>query len=307
MNIIDKAYNLIEEYQFEEAKKLAKLIIDDGEVEGYFILTDIEHEKENLEKCIQILKKGITEFGNHWKLWMRLGNYQSDTQQYEEAQYSFERAQYATDSDVSLVKLNKAVLAFRQKQLDTALNLLEDAWDDYSLRCYCLKLEILDSQQKYNEILNSINQELFDEDNDDEETASQILFYLSKASYKFDKKEDGIKYLKASLKQNRNNENSLWLRREIYGKINSKNKYFRILIHGDYEDEKMKEVEMGFFTSYDVVAMTINSALKEIIEFEPLNLKKETFEVDEFEVLIEENSDPSGIYLTSGFSIYQKE
>lgn len=308
MNLIDKAYDLIEECELEKAAEIANSIIKDGEVEGYFILTDIAYEEENLERCIQILQKGISEFGNHWKLWMRLGNYQSDTDQFEEAEYSFERAQYSTDSDVSLVKLNKAVLASKQSQYETALNLLEEAWEDYSMKCYCLKLDILDDQGKYNEILSSINQEQFEDEYDnDVETMSKILFFLAKASYKSKKRKDAISYLNISLEQNRNNEQSLWLRREIYGHRNSINKYFRVLINGDYEDDETNGAEMGFFSSYDVVADSINSALKEIVDFEPLELNKETFKVEEYEILNENSNDPSGIYLTSGFSIYQKE
>jgi len=308
MNKIEKAYSLVEECEYEEASELAISIINDGEIEGYFILTDIADEEENYEKCIQILQKGIAEYGNNWKLWMRLGNYQSDTDLYEEADYSFERAQYSTDSDVSLVKLNKSVLASKLKKYDIALNLLEEAREDYSMKCYSLKLGILDDQGKYEEILELINKEQFENEYDDqEETLSRILFFLANASFRLDKKEDAIDYLNTSLKQNRNNKQSLWLRREIYGNRSSNNKYYRIMINGDYEDEETKGVEMGFFTRYDVVTDSIESALKEIIDFEPLELRKETFKIDEYEVLNEENSDPSGIYLTSGFSIYQKE
>jgi len=308
MNLIDKAYDLIEECEFDEAAKLAKSIITNGDVEGYFILADIKDEEDNLEKCIEILQKGISEFDNHWKLWMRLGNYQSNNKQYDEAKYSFERAQYSTDSDVSLVKLNKAVLASKLSNFESALNLLEEAWEDYSMKCYCLKLDILDDQEKYNEILSSVNEQQFeDEYNNEAETLSKILFFLAKASYKLNNRIDAISYLNTSLEQDRNNEKSLWLRREIYGHRNSNNKYFRVLINGDYEDDETKGAEMGFFSSYDVVADSINSALREIVDFEPLELNKETFKVEEYEILNESNSDPSGIYLTSGFSIYQKE
>lgn len=308
MNKNDQAYNLIEEGEYEKAEALGNTLIEEGQIEGYFILTDIAAENEDIPNCIKILQKGIQDLGNNWKLWMRLGNYQSDTDQFENADYSFERAQYSSEADVSLVKLNKAVLASKRKEFDKALNLIEEAREDYSMKCYCLELDILDDQGKYDEVLKSINETNFEEDyDDDKKTISKITFFLANAAYQLGKIKEAIEYVRISLNHNRSNSQSLWLRREMYGKRNKNNKYYRIMIDGDYQDEEIVGQEMGFFTSYDVVANSLESALKEIIEFEPLDLAKDTFAIDEYEILNESSEDPSGIYLTSGFNIYQKE
>lgn len=308
MDKIESAYNLIEEEEYSKAEEIGKELISNGSFEGYLILTDIAHEQENYKSCISILNRGIKVYPGNWKLWMRLGNYQSDLNQYEEAEYSFQRALYMNDANQSIIKLNKAILNRRLKRFDESLSLIKESSEDYPIKSFRLELDILNELEEFEKVIEKIDEPIFDDDYEhDFESFSSALFYIANAYFKLNNRKEAQRYLTDSIDLNRNNENSLWLRRELFGKSNSKNKYFQIMVNGDYKDEDTKGVEMEFLTWYDVVAESLDKAMEEIKEFEPMELNKESFKVEEFEIVEKSTSDPSGIYQTSGFSICQKE
>ena len=308
MSDIERAYDYLEDGEYQKAEELAQQLIQNGDLEGFFILTDIADDKDELTTCITILESAIKEYKDNWRLWMRLGNYQSDLEEFEDAKYSFERAQFLTGADVSLVKLNKAILATKIEDYPTTLLLIEEIKEDFPLIAYSLKLDILDEQEKYQEVLDTPEPEFFNnEEEKDEHTMSNIFFYLAHASHVLGMKNDTTNYLKLSLEKDRQNDSALWLRRELHGKKSTDNKYYHILIEGDYDLDISEEGTMKFFTSYDVISNSLKSALEEIKEFEPLDLNKSSFQIEEHEIVVESTTDPSGIYTTAGFTIFSKE
>lgn len=308
MDQIESAYNHIEEEEYSEAQEIAKDLISNGEVEGYFILTDIAHEEENLEECVSVLKQGVEEYSSNWKLWMRLGNYQSDLERFDDAEYSLDRAYYLTGADQSVIKLNKAVLYRRLKNYDKSFELISQTSEDYPINSFSLELDILNELEEYSKIVKLYEKKLFEDDYEhDLDAFSRALFYIAKAHFKLGMRDKAVRHLNDSIDLDRNNKNSLWLRREIFGSRNAKNKYFQILVSGDYEDEETKGIDMEFFTWYDVISESLELALTEIKNFEPLDLDKESFKIEEYEILHESTLDPNGIYQTTGFSVCQKE
>ena len=57
MNRIETAYNFIEEEEYLKAEEIGNELIADGELEGFFILTDIAHDKEEYKKRFNELLK----------------------------------------------------------------------------------------------------------------------------------------------------------------------------------------------------------------------------------------------------------
>lgn len=307
LELIETARNFIEEREFLKAEEIGETLVSEGRVEGYFILTDIAHANNEIKRCISILESGILEHEKNWVLWMRLGNYQSDLEKYEDAEYSFDRALFMDGTNQSVVKLNKAILLRRLKRFDEAIKLSKECTEEYPVNSFCFELDVLNELEKYEEIISKADAPISDDYEEDFETTSRALFYIAKAFYKLENIQNAELFLKGSLDLDRSNENSLWLRRVLFGKVDSTNKYFQIMINGDYKDEETSEDKIEFFTWYDVIAKDIETALEEIKQFEPLKLDKNSFRIEEHEIIDESTLDPSGIYRTTGFSLCEKE
>ena len=178
MDKIERAYNLIDEVEYSKAKKIGEELISEGNLEGYFILTDIAEETEDLQVCLEILKGGIEEHKN-WKLWMRLGNYESDLELFEDAEYSMDRALYMTDADQSLVKLNKAILLRRLKRFEESMKIIRECWEDYPVKSFCLELDILNELEQYKTITSKIDQNLLEDGYEHDYDSFSSAYFIS--------------------------------------------------------------------------------------------------------------------------------
>ena len=302
------AYELIEENKLDEAMTIAQELIAEQEVDGYLIKTDIHQENEEIGEAIETLQQALELFPDNWILWMRLGNFQSDIEEYEDAAYSLERAQYLTGAEVNLIKLNKAILAIRTNDYQKAGDLITDFRTDFPLDAIELELKILTKQQAYRQVIEHFEAQLLEEnDPDNAEPLAQILYFVGYAHFMLGNRGESERYMQRSLNQNRRNDNALWLRRELFGTIHKENKLFHLLINGSWRDEEVKDGELRFFVPYGVVAKNESEALEEVKRFEPMDLDKESFQIDEFKKYEMEEDNPSGIYYTDIFHLYPIE
>jgi tetratricopeptide (TPR) repeat protein len=306
--LIEQTKELIDLGEDEQAEALANELIKSKQVEGFDFLTTILAERNEIEKAIKILEQGIEVFPTSWKLWMRLGNYQSDLKDYQQAEYSLNRSEFLSNADIELIRLNKAVLFKRTQNHESALRELEKTADKYPIESLSVELGIYDDCDKYERIIERFDEFDFNpHDSYEESDLSEVYYHFAHAQHCTNRRNEAIKALNTSLSLNRSNNDALWLRRELFGQVEKQNKYFYVMIHGEWNEMDENGNFLNFFTTYHVISTSLDEAVNAIKDFEPLHLNKDKFEVEEFEILEESTNDPSGIYQTDGFSIYLPE
>ena len=273
-------------------------------------------EQEKLDQVLEVLEHGLEVFPDSWKLWLRMGSYQSDQNLYEEAAYSFSRAELLPNADLELVILNQAILQKRQENFKEALSLLEQVNEVFPLRALVVELGVYSNLEDYDLIITIVEQTNFDleietESQEDEEgefdpLIAEVYFYYTKAIWKKEMHEKAAEALVFGLEFDRTNDNLLWLRREMFGAVADQNRYFSLMVQGDWfevnSDEKLK-----FVSYYDVVADTPEGALKMIKDFEPFPFDTDSFMIEEFEEMDNHPENPNGIYRTNKFFLFEEE
>ncbi|MBN2710408.1 MAG: hypothetical protein JXR46_15295 [Calditrichaceae bacterium] len=311
-NTIREINELIEICDYKKAKKLSKRLIRKKIIDGYYLLTTVYDELDKTDKCIKTLSTGLKKHPDNWILWMRLGNYQSDKEEYAFALDSFKKALEQVNADKDYINLNLAILYNRWGKLDNAKETIDKvSAGSYDLRKLRVQLSILLDTQQYQEIIENIsnNKVLLKNTPDDEYSdLSLILYFYSYALWKTNSIKKSIEVIKEALFYDRLNKDAYWLIREIDNNYSSNNKYFRILITGDWLGEDDKEKNYGFYSSYDIVADSEQKALDLIKEFETAPIDKDSVKIDEIEeIKFNANENPSGIYNVHGFSIFDIE
>ncbi|MBN2260302.1 MAG: hypothetical protein JW702_07140 [Clostridiales bacterium] len=311
-NTIQEINELIDICDYKKAKKLSKGLIRNKIIDGYYLLTTVYDNQDKLDKCIKTLSTGLKKHPNDWILWMRLGNYQSDKKEYALALNSFRKALEQVNADKDYINLNLAILYNRWGKLDNAKETIDKvSAGSYDIRKLRVQLSILLDTQQYQEIIENIsnNKVLLKNTPDDEYSdLSLILYFYSYALWKTNSIKKSIEVIKEALFYDRLNKDAYWLIREIDNNYSSNNKYFRILITGDWLGEDDKEKNYGFYSSYDIVADSEQKALDLIKEFETAPIDKDSVKIDEIEeIKFNANENPSGIYNVHGFSIFDIE
>ncbi len=307
---IDHIFDLIEVRDWKLAEKESRDLIEEGHWEGYDLLANIFASQEEMDQTVVLLEEGVEVFPQSWTLWMRLGNYQSDLEEYEEAEYALKRAEYLTDADVELIRLNLAILYGRTGRFEEAFVLLEQTKEQYPLASLEASFYLLDEQEDSASVISAFEAFVFPEEEDEEEleenTISGIYYYLAKAYWRTEELALAQDALGLALHWDRTNRRALWLKISMEGTIAEENKYYEIIIQGDWFEEGENGEKFKFLTSYQVVARDMEEALSLIKAFEPIPLNLDSFQVEEWEELQNYPENPTGIYWTGDFWTYEE-
>ena len=311
-NTIREIKELIEICDYKKAKKLSKRLIRKKIIDGYYLLTTVYDELDKKDQCIKTLSTGLKKHPDDWILLMRLGNYQSDKEEYDDALVFFKKSLVQNDADKDYINLNLAILYNRWGKTDIAKETIDKVKaGSYDIRKLSVQLSILLEGQQYHEIIENIDKSrdlLKTTPKDEYSDLSLILYSYSYALWKMDKIENAIEVIKEALFYDRLNKDAYWLIREIDNNYSSDNKYFRILITGDWLGEDDKEKKYGFYSSYDIVTVSEQKALDLIKNYETAPIDKDSVKIDEInEIKFDTNENPSGIYNVHGFSIFEGE
>ncbi len=82
---------------------------------GGFELTALAYAAQGrLEEAVRVLEEGVEKAPRAWLNWQLLGSYRSDLGRFAAAEAAYERALTCPDVEPSSVRLNQAILAYRQ-------------------------------------------------------------------------------------------------------------------------------------------------------------------------------------------------
>lgn len=310
-NTIQEINELIEICDYKKAKKLAKGLIRKQIRDGYYLLTTLYDNQNKTDKCIKTLLHGLEKYPDDWILWMRLGNYQSDKEEYDEALSSFEKSLEQNDADEDIIDINLAILFNRWGKLDKATEVIDKiATGRYDIRKLSVQMLIQMTNEDYQKVLNSVqkNKDILSHPTlKDNQDLALIYYFYAFASWKTGNTLKAKDLIKQSLIYDRVNPQTYWLIREIDSNYSNDNKYFRILLTGNWLDEDEKDKAFGFYSTFDIVAETTEIALDLIKEYESAPIQKDSIEIEEVNELdFNPKENPAGIYNVNGFSIYEK-
>ncbi|MEO0895217.1 MAG: tetratricopeptide repeat protein [Bacteroidota bacterium] len=312
MSEIDRAYEHIQNGEFEQATAIAHDLMEDGELEGYFILADTKEKEGKLDVVLEIMERALEEYPDNWRFWLRLGNTQSDLEEYEDALYSLERARYLNHADAELVLLNKAIVTKRMGEYPSALAIIKDCEQAFPLFSMGLVMEIYTLMEDPHAVISSFDETVIhqadEEDSSHLSTLGRIYYALAWAHYNLTNEKEAINYLVDSLLHNRDNPSALWLRREMLGRVDPASRYFRIIVQGEWAEE-IREANQPykFMASYEVVAQNPMEALEEIKFFEVENINRTALKLEEVEEWELPEGNPTGIYFCSPLFTYESD
>ncbi|MBN2384655.1 hypothetical protein JXQ70_17410 [bacterium] len=313
--LMDQGLDALDSFNTKEAIKIGKKLKKLRQTSAFEILALAYHQDEKPDKSIEVLKEGLKVAPNVWVLWQLLGNYQSDSGNYDEAHKCYKMALGCEYKDESSIKYNSAIAYSRENKYADAENEIDSIdLDKLEYEKY-YKLLILISSEKIN-ILNNLNKlkesysfgraalgKEYDVDGYRDELASLYTAH-AETLWLSNNNEKALEHLWYSIKLNKKHKRTGFLIREIENKFSKNAKYYRIMIEGIWSEPFEGETEKpGFFTSYDVVAENIEQAFELIKRFEPYYVQ-DSLKIKESEILEENSSDPIGIYSANSYIFF---
>jgi tetratricopeptide (TPR) repeat protein len=303
--MIDEGFELLNQYNYDEAIKLGKKLQRLRHSSSFEILALAYRGKGKLKKAIKILQEGVLKAPSVWRLWQLLGNYRSDEGLLPEAHHAYQKALKCPEADLSSIHLNRAIVFARQAKHSNALGCLNRVTDPMvASHAQILKIDILTSLGKYKEVVKLGKNLLRKIRKLNVNEQARVIAKLAIAEWNFGQKRNAVTHAWKAIEIDKKQSDASWLIREAEGAKSPKSKYFRLLVEGRW----FKSIEgvkghPGFFVNYDVVAENKEEALEFLKRFEPKKVRK-SLKISEAKVLQQCPNLPKGVYQTLGYGFY---
>ena len=298
-----QGWEYLETGAYFEAEEVAEKLIGLGEAGGYRLKAMCQVADDEWEDAMDSLQKGIEVFPEDWELHLMQGNFYSEGEAYDEALAAFEQALVCPGVQPSWIALNKAVIHSKTGDYEQALKICQSIHDpELKLQVLEVEFRVLGEMNHADLILNIAEDRLAElpeiEDEGSGAIYSKILFFIASASWDQDEPEEKtMEYLWASIDYDRTNPHALWLLREMRGEYSAEAKLYKLLVQGTFHpDEEDTEAPPSFFTSYEVLADSVEEAFEMIREFEVEDVDPDSLEILQFEESEAEPESPKGIY-----------
>ncbi len=306
-DLIQEGWDHLDAGEYEEAEAIATKLIASQASAGYRLQAMCQIADDDWEAARESLEAGVSRFPDDWELHLMLGNYLSENEEYDAALASFERALACPGVQPDWIAVNKAVIYSKIGAYEQALAICAQI-DNPDLKLQVLEVEfrVMSETERYDEILATAEQRLEEVPEVDEEGAavilSKVLYYIALASWRTDGPEaETLEYLWSSIDYDRSNVYALWLLREVRGEYSESAKTFTLLVQGNFalpeeEEEESDEAGEAFFTSYKVVADSLEEAYEMIVEFESEEVDTDSMEIMQYEEAPAEPESLKGIH-----------
>jgi tetratricopeptide (TPR) repeat protein len=306
-----EARELVDQGSYDEAleiaRKLRKLRYSGAyEIEG-LAYSGLDRN----EDAVRVLREGVEVAPGVWLNWMLLGSCLSNLGRYDEALLAYDRAAACEHADPSAIALNRAIVAGRQKDYETALRHL-DSMHGYgpSLRLRALGTRVntlyrLGRRPEAEELASRTLNEWRDSDaTGGEADIAEIAIIL--AEIRRERGEEPERLRREAIEWWRATRQArlLWLIRDLRPVRSPGGQYFRLVLLGTIAPgTPVAEEADGFATSADVIADSPEEALAFYLE---LTGAEEGVEVtiSEVEALEARPDDVKGAYDVRGRVYY---
>jgi tetratricopeptide (TPR) repeat protein len=311
---MNAAFDLLNEGDAKGALALGRELEEQRHSSGFEIQALALAELENVPEAIAVLERGVEKAPGVWLLWQLLGNNRSDEGCYEEAVAAYKRALECPHVDTLSVHYNIATVLTRQEKPAEALAHLDLAHvgsDDADRRLVLLvanqRIALLAQLDRHEDALREgrklITRERV-EGTLDELTAPVLGEYASALWTGMRDREGAQEAAWKAIQIEKHDRTAMWVLRELNTKASSDGCLYRLLLVGRWHQVLDEGDEHpGFFTTYKVVADSVDEALEFARSFEPADVR-DSLKIDESEVIEARPGEPKGVYSTSGYSFF---
>lgn len=258
-DLLERGHAFVRSCAFERAQQVADKLEARRHTGAFEVGALARAGLGNLEDAIAYLTRGLELAPDVWLNWQLLGNYQSDLERYAEASGAYERALACPNAWVGSIRLNQALLAYRQGHADTAIELLSKI-DDAELRTRIADAWVGALLEKGEfAAAESRCQDALDKSppNTDDDLLARLHDQLAVAMRGVGRsKVDVREVVLRGLGHDPCNAGLHWLLRELDGTVHRKTRLYRLLLLGT--DERTDSA--GFFVTYVVAARSQKKA-----------------------------------------------
>ncbi len=313
--LIAQGYDFLAAEEYQDAQKVGQSLIQQGTEAGYRISAQAYAGLEEWDQALTTLQEGIEKMPDEWHLWLQLGNFLSDREDFAAADEAYHKALSCPEVQADWIHINQAVLQFRQGNIDNSLNILQQVTDrEVITDAFALQLSLLDQLGQHELIITLAKEELpripSPEDEESASTLSRICAYIATACWYEDKSEAEIlHYLRQSVVYDRSNQDAAYLFREMDPQFSESPKYYELVIQGNLLPEEVNEdiPSQTFLTTYGVIADSEEEALEYIKIFEIDAIDKDSLTVVNAEVENADSEDAKGVYMVGGFGFFEEK
>ncbi len=300
----EEALECIEEGDFERAQRLGRRLIEQRFSGGFEILARAHYEQDQLGQAIKVLREGVEVAPTVWLLWVQLGNYLSDKEEYEEALSAYEQARDCPDVDEVQVDLNEAVLRERTDEPGRVVELCERVLESEDDPGFVLSANkhlvraLLDLERNEEAHRLVARLELPDWD------LADILTELAEGLLEQGQRQAAVKAAREAVRLHRSG-GAVNVLRLVEGDRSASARAYHLVIQGEWDgDPDDPDQPDGFYTHYEVVASSEAEAYQMACAHERPGLR-EGLKLDEIELRRDLPGAPKGLVWVGGFIFFE--
>ncbi len=307
--LMKKGYALVADGDFDAAFDVGMRLQQMRHTSAFEIMALSLAGLDRTEEAIVILEEGVTKGPTVWLLWQLLGNYRSDLERYEQSHEAYEVALKCPDANCSSIYFNIATVLVRQGRDSEALTALESVTDaSMALRADRLLVSILIDQERFEEAM-ELGVGALESVTEQTESFELALVEAEMARacwLGYGDRERALELARDALSHAQGLPEALWVIREVENRVSSGNRYYRLLILGDWPEPDDDGNPRGFYISYDVVAEDVDGAMEYVRRFEPA-IRRQSLRLDKCEEVEPTPTDPAGVYKIGRYHLFPWE
>lgn len=313
--LAQKGWDLLNEESLDEARTIGENLIAQQHIDGYRIISEIYRLEEEYEDGIAILRQAIRVFDDNWELHLELGNILSEFNQPKEAIQLYEKAKSLPEAELHWLDINHAAARFKLGEIDEALTQLQGIKEPKAIGdAILMQMNILEVINRQDLVLQIGEDDLESIPTPDDEvgaeTLSKICSKIASAAQDQGEEEEKIKhYVQQALYLFRENEEALWLLRELNPEYSDTAVMYVLLVSGQFVQGEEEDNAEDFMSSFGIIAEDTDEALEMIKNFEQMieEVNTDSLQIIEIDEAENEDGDAKGIYFVSGFGVLEEE
>ena len=273
---MEEAFQAIDSTDTKRALSIGKKLLRIGYTGGFEVLACAYAADYDIEKAVQVLESGLEDAPTVWKLWELLGNYRSKLGRHDEVQSCYQRALKCPDVDRSVVHLNASISLEKAGRYAEALVELDrvEERDDLRARATSERMFLLGVLGRFDEALllgRAVVQDAALWTEEHEESLATVYAELGRATWQGERDiARALEWAWKAIGSCKAQPTAARVIREARPLTSTKAHLMRLIVAGKWSEPfDGRNEPPGFFTTYWVVADSLEEALEFVRPFEP--------------------------------------
>jgi tetratricopeptide (TPR) repeat protein len=313
-------YDALNDGAHDRALAIADQLRSHRHTSGFEIGARALREMGRLDEAVELLREGVTKAPGLAVLWHYLGCYESDRGHFHLAIEALQRAKQCPDADLALELYNIAVV---QERMDDAAGALKTAYEAEGVANVGLPLHVLKELQsrlllqtrEFARALSAADEglELYhghvgdDPEAEDGAAYSRLLARRASALLELGRRQEALEVATDAVLVAPTSKPAADVLRRAEALTSPAARLFRVLIEGAWfeplEDRDAEGTPPGFFVKYEIVADSVDEAMRFVRRFEPHAVHR-SLTVSEYEELEPRAGEAKGIVYRSGYFFF---